>query len=781
MGRDNMRRDVLILNMEQQMAELAKERFGSTIRDCAAEELYDIVMEFCRRILSVTERNVGEKKVYYLTAEFLPGKLLENNLINLRLYDRVTEMLRKHGRSLAELTGLEPEPALGSGGLGRLSYDFMDSISTLGLPGEAMGLHYHFGHFRQTFENRKQVPQKDEWLTDFYRDNDGTGSWEKRSDVAFDVDFGTRKVLSRMINNEVAGYDNGINMIRLFDLEGVDESLVQDGISFDQEAIEQNLTLFVYPDTSTPAGRKLRIYQEYFLASSAAQWILREMKARQYDLRFLYNHAVIQINDTHPTMIIPELIRIMVYEKAMNYDEVVDIVTRTCAYTNYISSREMLEYWRMDDLQEIVPQLVPVIEDLNRRVRELVQDPDMAIIEEKDGCRAVNVAHIDLHFTFSVSGTSRTRTRTLSESILRKFNELYPERFGNKTNGISFRRWLLTCNHELANYLSEKILDTYKKDASKLEMLLALQEEPDVLQKLDEIKLTHKKKLCAYLREKGIEELVPEGIFDMQICSIHEFRRQQLNALYIIDKYLEIKAGHTPVRPLQFIFAGKADPADRRALDILHLLLVLQEIIRSDEAVRPYLKMVFGPNYRVSMAERLIPAADVSEQISLASRMSPGTGGMKMMLSGAVTIGTPEGINDEILELVGKDNIYLFGLNEEEVISLGDDPLPAGEAGEDALSDAAKRVLAFLGSDAVKELADPEIYARLKTDFAADRSRSLRDLDAYIAVKNQCFADYEDRAGWQKKMLVNIAMAGYFSADRTVAEYNREVWHVRRQ
>ena len=781
MGRDNMRRDVLILNMEQQMVELAKERFGSTIRDCRAEELYDIVMEFARRILSVTERNVGEKKVYYLTMEFVPGKLLENNLINLRLYDRLTELLKKHGRSLSELTRLEPEPALGSGGLGRLSYDFLDSISTLGLPGEALGLHYHFGHFKQTFENLKQVPQKDEWLIDSYRDDDGTGSWEKRSDVAFDVDFGSRKVLSRMINNEVAGYDNGINMIRLFDLEGVDESLVTDGIHFDEEAIEQNLTLFVYPDDSTEAGRKLRIYQEYFLACSAAQWILREMKARQYDLRFLYNHAVIQISDTHPTMIIPELIRIMVYEKAMNYDEVIDIVSKTCAYTNYISSREDLEYWPMSYLQEIVPQLVPIIEDLDRRVREKNQDPDVAIIQELNGQTVVNAAHIDLHYTFSVSGTSRTRTRTLTEKVLHKFSELYPDRFDNKTNGISFRRWLLTCNHELANYLSETILDTYKKDASALEKLLALQEDQAVLAKLDEIKTIHKRRLCAYLREEGIEELTPDGIFDMQISSIHEFKRQQLNALYIIDKYLEIKAGKVPVRPLQFVFAGKADPADECALRILHLLLVLQEIIRKDEAVRPYLKMVFAPNYSVSLAELLIPAADVSEQISLASRVSPGTGGMKMMLSGAVTLGTPEGINDEILELVGSGNIYLFGLNEEEVIALGKDPLPADGSGEAALSDAAKRALAFLRSDEVKAVADPEMYPRLMSDFASDRSRALRDLEEYIAVKNQCFADYEDRTAWQKKMLVNIAMAGYFSADRTVVEYNREVWHVRRQ
>lgn len=767
MGRDNMRRDVLILNLERQLVELAGERCGKTVQECTPQELYSIVMELCRRILSVTERNVGEKKVYYISAEFLMGKLLINNIINLRLYDRMSELLKKYGRSLDELEEVEAEPALGNGGLGRLAACFLDSIATRGLPGEGLGLYYHYGLFRQTFRDKLQCAEKDEWIRP-----DG---WAARSDVTFDVFFGERKVTSRMYNVDVIGYDNGVNELRLFDIESVDESLVRDGITFDKESIEKNLTLFLYPDDSDEAGRKLRIYQQYFLVCNAAQWILREMKARQYDLRHLYNHAVIQINDTHPTMIIPELIRILVDEKAMSYDEAIEVVSRTCAYTNHTILSEALEKWPLSYFEEIVPQLLPVIRELDRRVREKYSDPAVQIIDENG---IVHMAHIDLHYGFSVNGVAAIHTQILKDTELHPFYEIYPDKFNNKTNGVTFRRWLLCCNHELSNELSRLIGDGYKKDAGRLEKLLEYKDNQEVLMSLDAIKQRYKRELTAWIRRKEGVRLEEDGIFDIQIKRIHEYKRQQMNALYIIHRMLEIRRGRKPQRPVNFIFGGKAAPAYVAAQDVIHLLLVLQQLVNTDPEISRYLRVVMVTNYDVTYAQKLVPACDVSEQISLASKEASGTGNMKLMLNGAVTLGTSDGANVEIHELVGDDNIYLFGQTSEEVIAhqkSGDyRPRDLYES-----SPVIREAVDFIVSEETLTLGHRENLERLHRELIEeDPFMTLADLEDYIRVKNQCLADYEDRTAWAGKMLVNIAKAGYFSSDRTIAEYNRDIWRL---
>ena len=653
----NLTRDVLVLNLEKELEAQTNESCGKNVAECSNTELYYSLLQLSKKLMEVSERIEGPKKVYYISAEFLIGKLLSNNLINLGIYDKLNDILAKNGKSLSEIEEVEPEPSLGNGGLGRLAACFLDSIATLGLPGEGIGLNYHFGLFKQVFKDRLQTAQPNDWIEE--------QSWLTKTDTSFEVAFGDRKVTSRLYDIDVIGYDNGVNKLRLFDIESVDESIVKEGIDFDKEDIEKNLTLFLYPDDSDEAGNLLRIYQQYFMVSNAAQLILKEMKEKQYDLRRLYDHAVIQINDTHPTMVIPELIRILVNDKALTMDEAIDVVSRTCAYTNHTILAEALEKWPLKYLEKVVPQLVPIIKELDKRVAKKYKDPKVQIIDKDD---RVHMAHIDIHYGFSVNGVAAIHTEILKDTELNAFYKIYPEKFNNKTNGITFRRWLLSCNHELATFLSETIGDGYKKDANKLEQLLDFKDDEAVLNRIAEIKMNRKKDLAAYVKEVEGITLNPDSIFDLQSKRMHEYKRQQMNALYIIHKYLEIKAGKKPARPMTFIFGAKAAPAYIIAQDIIHLLLVLQEIVNNDPDVSPYMTVLMVENYNVAYAEKMIPACDISEQISLASKEASGTGNMKYMLNGAVTLGTSDGANVEINDLVGDENIYIFGEKSEAVI-----------------------------------------------------------------------------------------------------------------
>ena len=764
----NLMKDILVLNLEKQLEEVAGEMFGKSVKELTDQETYYAVLVLTKRLMAVSDANQGEKKIYYISAEFLIGKLLSNNLINLGIYDQLEEVLKKKGKELSRIEEIEPEPSLGNGGLGRLAACFLDSIATLGLPGEGIGLNYHFGLFKQVFKDRLQTAEKNDWIEE--------NSWLTKTDVSFDVYFGKKKVVSRLYDIDVAGYDSGVNKLRLFDIESVDESLVKKGIDFDKEAIEKNLTLFLYPDDSDEAGNLLRIYQQYFMVSNAAQLILREMKEKKYDLRKMYEHAVIQINDTHPTMVIPELIRILVEEKAFTMDEAIEVVSRTCAYTNHTILAEALEKWPLKYLEKVVPQLVPYIKELDKRVAAKYQDPRVQIIDE-DG--RVHMAHIDIHYGFSVNGVAAIHTKILEETELNAFYQIYPEKFNNKTNGITFRRWLMSCNRELTGFLSKTIGDGFKKDADKLEKLLEYQEDQEVLDELLKIKQNRKKELAAYVQEKEGVTLNPDSIFDIQVKRLHEYKRQQMNALYIIHKYLEIKGGKKPARPITFLFGAKAAPAYIIAQDIIHLLLVLQEIVNHDPDVSPYMTVLMVENYNVSYAEKLIPACDISEQISLASKEDSGTGNMKFMLNGAVTLGTADGANVEIAELVGEDNIYVFGAKSEEVI---EHYAKADYVSRDYYkkSPVIKEAVDFIVGKQALAVGHKENLERLYKELLnKDWFMTLLDLEDYIKVKDQAIADYEDRRKWQKMMLVNIAKAGFFSSDRTIMEYNRDIWKLK--
>ena len=765
---DNMQRDVLVMNLELQLEEKMQKHYGKSLKDGTKEEVYYAVLEATKDLASVMDENDGEKKVYYISAEFLIGKLLSNNLINLGIYEKINGILEKNGHTMAELEEVEPEPSLGNGGLGRLAACFMDSIATLGLPGEGIGLNYHFGLFKQVFKNHLQTAEKNDWIEN--------RSWLRKTDVTFDVSFGDKKVTSRLYDIDVVGYNSGINKLHLFDLESVDESLVKKGIDFDKEAIEKNLTLFLYPDDSDEAGNLLRIYQQYFMVSNAAQLILREMKEHKFDLRKMYDHAVIQINDTHPTMVIPELIRILVEEKAFSMDEAIEVVRKTCAYTNHTILAEALEKWPLAYLEKVVPQLIPYIEELDKRVREKYKDPKVQIIDEDD---RVHMAHIDIHYGFSVNGVAAIHSDILKQTELNHFYKIYPAKFNNKTNGITFRRWLLSCNRELAGFISEKIGDGYKKDANQLENLLQFIDDTTVLDEIEAIKRRRKEELAEYVKKVEGVVLNPDSIFDIQSKRLHEYKRQQMNALYIIHKYLEIKAGKKPARPITFIFGAKAAPAYIIAQDIIHLILVLQEIINNDPDVNQYMTVLMVENYNVSYAEKMIPACDVSEQISLASKEASGTGNMKFMLNGAVTLGTSDGANVEIHELVGDDNIYIFGENSETVIEHYE---KADYVSKDYYekSPVIKEAVDFIVSKQALKVGHKKNLERLYKELLnKDWFMTLLDLEDYIKVKDQMFADYEDRLKWKKMMLVNIAKAGFFSSDRTIAEYNRDIWHLK--
>ena len=764
----NLKKDVLVMNLEKELEEQTQSGYGKSVAECNNAELYYSLLQLTKKLMKVSEQIDGEKKIYYISAEFLIGKLLSNNIINLGIYDKLNEILLKNGKKLSEIEEYEPEPSLGNGGLGRLAACFLDSIATLGLPGEGIGLNYHFGLFKQVFKDKLQTAEKNDWIED--------QSWLTKTDISFEVSFGKKKVTSRLYDIDVIGYSNGVNKLRLFDLESIDEDLVKKRIDFDKEDIEKNLTLFLYPDDSDEAGNLLRIYQQYFMVSNAAQLILHEMKEKQYDLRRMYDHAVIQINDTHPTLIIPELIRILVDDKAFSMDEAIEVVSKTCAYTNHTILAEALEKWPLKYLEKVVPQLVPIIKELDKRVAKKYKDPKVQIID-KD--KRVHMAHIDIHYGFSVNGVAAIHTEILKDSELNAFYKIYPEKFNNKTNGITFRRWLLSCNHELSDFLSETIGDGYKKDADKLEKLLEFIDDEAVLDRIAEIKMNCKKDFADYVKEMEGVTLNPDSIFDIQSKRLHEYKRQQMNALYIIHKYLEIKAGKKPVRPLTFIFGAKAAPAYVIAQDIIHLLLVLQEIVNNDPDVSPYMTVLMVENYNVAYAEKMIPACDISEQISLASKEASGTGNMKFMLNGAVTLGTSDGANVEINDLVGDDNIYIFGEKSETVIKHYE---KADYVSKDYYkkSPVIKEAVDFIVGKQALKVGHKENLKRLYNELLnKDWFMTLLDLEDYIATKDKMIADYEDQEKWRKMMLVNIAKAGFFSSDRTIEEYNRDIWKLR--
>ncbi len=764
-----LQREVIEWKLEEQLSSILQANCGKGIAECDDAELYYGILQLTKGMLDATEPITGQKKVYYISAEFLIGKLLSNNLINLGIYGKLEEILGKYGKKLSSIEEVEPEPSLGNGGLGRLAACFLDSIATLGYPGDGIGLNYHFGLFKQVFRDHKQCAEKNEWIE--------KQSWLNKTDVSFEVKFGERKVTSRLYDIDVVGYNNGTNKLRLFDVESVDESLVKDGsIDFDKEQIEKNLTLFLYPDDSDEAGNLLRIYQQYFMVSNGAQLILKELKERKCDLRKMYDYAVIQINDTHPTMVIPELIRILVEEKAFTMDEAIEVVSRTCAYTNHTILAEALEKWPLAYLEKVVPQLVPIIKELDKRVRAKYTDEKVQIIDKDN---RVHMAHIDIHYGFSVNGVAAIHTEILKDTELNHFYKIYPEKFNNKTNGITFRRWLLSCNRPLADMLTETIGEGYKKDADELKKLLAFKDDAKVLDAIAAIKTAKKEELAAYLKEKEGVEVDTNSIFDIQIKRLHEYKRQQMNALYIIHKYLEIKGGKKPATPVTFIFGAKAAPAYVIAQDIIHLLLCLQEIVNNDPDVKDYMKVVMVENYNVSYAEKLIPACDISEQISLASKEASGTGNMKFMLNGAVTLGTSDGANVEIDELVGRENIYIFGQDSDTVIAHYD---KADYVSRDYYenSPVIKEAVDFIVSKELLAVGDKVNLERLYNELLnKDWFMTLLDLEDYIRTKDQAFEDYAKKDEWKKKMLVNIAMAGFFSSDRTIKQYNDDIWKLR--
>ena len=731
------------------------------------EEIYYNLLNLTKRAIDQKGRIEGKKKVYYISAEFLIGKLLSNNLINLGLYDQVNEALKKHGKTMADIEEIEPEPSLGNGGLGRLAACFLDSIATLGLPGDGVGLNYHLGLFKQVFEQNMQKETPNPWIQD--------QSWLRRTDVGYPVIFHNKTVQSVMYEIDVTGYDNKVNTLKLFDLDSVDDSIVQgDGIWFDKDEITKNLTLFLYPDDSDVQGQLLRIYQQYFMVSNAAQLIIDEALAKGSTLYDLPDYAVVQINDTHPTMVIPELIRLLV-NRGIEMNDAIGIVSRMCAYTNHTILAEALEKWPMWYLEKVVPQLVPIIKMLDVKVKEKYSDPRVAIIDENN---TVHMAHIDIHYSTSVNGVAYLHTEILKNSELKPFYDLYPQKFNNKTNGITFRRWLLHCNHPLTDYITDKIGADFKKDASKLEDLLKYQGDQKALDDIYEIKRRKKKELAAYLKEKENITVDENSVFDVQVKRLHEYKRQQMNALYVIHKYLDIKAGNKPKTPVTVIFGAKAAPAYTIAKDIIHLILCLSELINNDPEVSPYLKVVMLENYNVSYAEKVIPAADISEQISLASKEASGTGNMKFMLNGAITLGTEDGANVEIHQFVGDDNIYIFGKSSEEVIEHYAKADYSAEAIYDADPEIAKLV-DFIISKEMFAVGNKKSLIRLYMELLTkDWFMTLLDVKEYIQVKEKMLADYADKKAWEKKMIVNIAKAGFFSSDRTIAQYNEDIWHL---
>ena len=742
-----------------------EEKLMKSINESSNEEIYLALLQMIKEKSASKVKNEGKKKLYYISAEFLIGKLLSNNLINLGLYDTVKTLLEEKGRSLAEIEELEMEPSLGNGGLGRLAACFLDSIATLGLNGDGVGLNYHFGLFKQVFENNLQKETPNPWITE--------NSWLTKTDITYPVSFGGFTVQSRLYDIDVIGYDNHTTKLHLFDIESVDESIVSETIDFNKEDIRKNLTLFLYPDDSDEAGNLLRIYQQYFMVSNAARLIIDEALAKGCTLHDLPDYATVQINDTHPSMIIPELIR-QLAERGILMSEAIDIVTKMCAYTNHTILSEALEKWPIHFLEKAVPQLMPIIRELDNRIRQKVTDESTYIIKDN----LIHMAHMDIHYGYSVNGVAYLHTKILKETELHNFYQLYPEKFNNKTNGITFRRWLMSCNPELSALITELIGDGWKKDASELEKLLEYKNSPTVLARLLSIKTEKKKQLANYLKETQNITINPDSIFDIQVKRLHEYKRQQLNILYVIDKYFEIKEGKLPAKPITVLFGAKAAPAYTIAKDIIHLILCMQKVIASDPDVSPYLNVVMVENYNVTLAEKMIPACNISEQISLASKEASGTGNMKFMLNGAITLGTIDGANVEICDLVGEDNIYSFGESSDEVISRyarGDYNASWYYENNDRI----KRAVDFIVSKEVLAVGDEWFLRRLHGEIIhKDWFMTFPDFEDYRQTRNKAYDDYCDLNAWAQKMLVNIAKAGFFSSDRTIRQYNEEIWKL---
>lgn len=746
-----------------------KKTLGKKIETCSNQEIYGVLIQMINELAADKKKAVGKKKLYYISAEFLIGKLLSNNLINLGLYDQIKEELKEAGKKLSDLEEMEPEPSLGNGGLGRLAACFLDSIATLGLPGDGIGLNYHFGLFKQVFKHRLQKEEPNPWLE---KDN-----WLIQSNKKYQVSFGKFKVTSTMYDIMVVGYGNRTNSLHLFDIDSVEENIVGKGIEFDKNDIERNLTLFLYPDDSDEAGRLLRVYQQYFMVSNAAQLILDEAKERGSNFHDLDEYVAIQINDTHPSMIIPEMIRLLL-AKGIEFDEAVNIITKTCAYTNHTILAEALEKWPMSFIDKVAPQLVPIIRELDLCIKDKYDDEAVHIIDDDE---VVHMAHMDIHYGHSVNGVAALHTEILKQNELNHFYKIYPEKFNNKTNGITFRRWLLHCNRPLSNMLDDTIGEEYHKDANQLETLLKYQNDDKVLDKLLEIKRKNKHRLAKYLKETQGVRLNENSIFDIQIKRMHEYKRQQLNALYAIHKYLDIKKGNLPEYPITMIFGAKAAPAYTIAKDIIHLILCLQKIIEKDKKVSPYFQIVMVENYNVTLAEKLIPACDISEQISLASKEASGTGNMKLMLNGAVTLGTEDGANVEIHDLVGDENIYMFGEDSDTVIA-------RYERGDYCSKDyykqnkSLKEAVDFIVGKKMLKTGKKKSLNRLYHELLnKDWFMTFPDYDQYIQTKERAYHDYMNRKEWAGKMLVNIAKAGYFSSDRTIEQYNKEIWNLSRE
>ena len=750
------------------LSQILRSKCNKDISTCTNEELYFVLLEIVQELgEQKVKKKQDKKKLYYISAEFLIGKLLSNNLINLGIYDEVKKILAENGKNLSEVEEVEPEPSLGNGGLGRLAACFLDSIATLGLPGDGIGLNYHLGLFKQVFKNNLQTEEINEWINN--------QSWLNKTDITYDIDFGDFSLKSRLYDIYVIGYNNVTNKLHLFDVETVDEGIVKEGIKFDKENVEKNLTLFLYPDDSDEKGHLLRIYQQYFMVSNGARFILDECISKGCNLHDLHDYAVIQINDTHPTMVIPELIRLLV-EKGIEIDEAIEIVSKTCAYTNHTILAEALEKWPIAYLEKAVPQLVPIIKILDEKVREKYDDESFYIIDKNNN---VHMAHIDIHYTFSVNGVASLHTDILKNNELHNFYEIYPEKFNNKTNGITFRRWLMHCNPELTELIERLIGDEFKLDAEKLQELTKYIDDKEVLQKLLDIKRDKKIELKKYLKKTQNIDIDENSIFDIQIKRLHEYKRQYMNALYVIYKYLQIKKGNIPVTPITIIFGAKAAPAYTIAKDIIHLILCLQQLIDNDEEVNKYLKVVMVENYNVTAAEKLIPACDISEQISLASKEASGTGNMKFMLNGALTLGTEDGANVEIHELVGDENIFIFGESSETVIEHyknGDyDPLDFYIKDKNI-----KEVVDFIVSDEIMNIGCEENLIRLyKEILRKDWFMGLLDFKSYCNKKEEAFKEYENRESWAKKALINISKSGYFSSDRTIEEYNKDIWKLK--
>lgn len=745
---------------------ILEQKLGKSIADSSKQEIYVALLNIAKEMSEEKVQEDTGKKVYYISAEFLIGKLLSNNLINLGIYADVKKVLADNGVSLAEIEEIEAEPSLGNGGLGRLAACFLDSIASLGLNGSGIGLNYHLGLFKQVFENNRQKETANPWIEE--------NTFLRKTDVSYPVQFKDFTVQSRMYEIDVTGYDNRTNKLELFDLDTVDDSIVGDGIDFNKKNIAKNLTLFLYPDDSDDDGRKLRIYQQYFMVSNGARLIIDECKKKGSNLHDLYNYAVIQINDTHPTMVIPELIRLLT-EEGIDMDEAIEIVSKTCAYTNHTILAEALEKWPISFLKEVVPQLVPIIEVLDDKVRRRFDDESVVIIDKND---TVHMAHIDIHYGFSVNGVAALHTEILEKSELNNFYKIYPEKFNNKTNGITFRRWLLHCNPELTDQITEWIGDGYKKDAEELKKLEKYLSDKGALDTLLKIKTDNKADFVDYIKRTQNITLNPDSIFDIQVKRLHEYKRQQLNALFVIHKYLEIKKGNIPETPITVIFGAKAAPAYIIAKDIIHLILCLQEIINNDPEVNKYLNVVMVENYNVTMAERLIPACDISEQISLASKEASGTGNMKFMLNGAITLGTEDGANVEIHQFVGDDNIYIFGAESDEVI---EHYAKADYVSRDYYEKnaALKEAVDFITGEQMLKVGDETQLNRLKNELLnKDWFMTFLDFDSYVETKEKAYADFKDREAWAKKMLVNISQAGFFSSDRTIAQYNEDIWKL---